>query len=73
MKHADEASPVQGDVIRDWNLTLEWKPQDLWVGAFWKRIGNCIDVWVCIIPCVPIHFSCWGKRWGMPSLDTDDV
>lgn len=57
---------------RDWNLQIEWKVKDFWIGAFWRRDGNCFDLWVCLLPCVPIHFSCWGARWGMPSLDTDD-
>jgi hypothetical protein len=43
---------------------LEWKPQDLWVGAFWRRCGNCIDLWVCLLPCLPIHF-CW--YWHDPA------
>jgi hypothetical protein len=46
--------------MRNWNLQLEWKPQDLWIGAFWKRDGNRFDLWVCILPCLPVHFSCWG-------------
>lgn len=50
--------------MKDWNLQLEFKPQDAWIGAFWKRDGNCLDVWVCLLPCVPLHFSCWGRRWG---------
>lgn len=42
-----------------WFLALEWKPQDFWVGAFWRfdeqwRYG---DLWVCLLPCLPIHFS----------------
>ena len=43
-------------------LSLEWKLQDLWIGAFWKRVGNSLDVWVCLIPCVPIHFSGWRSE-----------
>lgn len=51
-----------------WALAVEWKPQDLWIGAFWERTASPqrrkhrrgrkfshIDVWVCIIPCVPLH------------------
>lgn len=53
-------------------FAIEWKPQDLWVGAFWKtsRIsyhvdgrGWCsmeTDLWVCLLPCVPIHFT-WAR------------
>jgi len=40
-------------------LSVEWKLQDLWVGVFWKRVGNSWDVWVCLLPCLPIHLSCW--------------
>lgn len=58
--------------MSDWNCDIEFKPQDLWIGAYWKRDGNCLDVWICLIPCVPIHLSFWGDRWGMPSLDPDD-
>lgn len=61
--------------MRNWFIRLEWKPQDLWVGVFWKalydhssiwpmakRVKNGrwvrsrVDVWVCIVPMVPIHF-----------------
>jgi hypothetical protein len=38
-------------------VTLEWKLADLWIGVFFTR-G---DVWVCILPCLPIHIA-WGER-----------
>lgn len=38
---------------RGWRV--EWKPEDLWVGVFWRRTGNRLDVWVCLLPCLPIH------------------
>lgn len=45
-------------VTRRWFCRLEWKPQDLWVGVFWKRDYPWqLDVWVCIVPMVPIHFG----------------
>ena len=56
---------ISGARYRDWNLQLEFKPQDLWIGLYWRREGNCVDVWVCLLPCLPLHFSCWGERWGM--------
>lgn len=45
-------------------LRVEWKPQDCWVGVFWKQprgrkrggVG-ALDVWVCLLPMVPIHFT----------------
>lgn len=58
--------------MRDWNLQLEFKLRDAWIGAYWVHDGNCFDIWVCIVPCIPIHFSCWGNRWGMPAINPDD-
>lgn len=49
--------PFQG-MYRRWFARLEWKPQDLWVGVFWKRDHpSSLDVWVCIVPMVPLHFG----------------
>lgn len=58
-------------------VRLEWKPQDLWVGAFWK-VSECwatdgmddpfddrtvpmVDLWICLIPMVPLHLT-WQRR-----------
>ena len=34
---------------------FEFKLEDCWVGVFWKRRGEWIDVWICFLPCVPLH------------------
>jgi hypothetical protein len=63
-------------------IRLEFKPQDCWIGIFWKTtrghaVGKQfnpwsfsidqsalpherIDVWVCILPMLPIHV--WWTR-----------
>lgn len=46
-----------------WQCRFEFKLQDMWIGAFWKRIGNCVDVWICFLPCVPLHICC---HWHDP-------
>lgn len=46
-------------VFEFYNWQFEWKLQDFWIGAFWKRTGNTVDLWICLIPCVPLHVS-WG-------------
>ncbi len=53
-------------------IRVEWKPQDCWIGAFWKsggsvksymagtgeyRVSRRVDLWVCLVPMVPIHFT----------------
>lgn len=42
-----------------WRAHFELKWRDIWVGLYWKQIGNCIDVWICFIPCIPLHISWW--------------
>lgn len=37
-------------------IRLEWKPSDCWVGAFWKKSYNRFDLWICLVPMVPIHY-----------------
>lgn len=45
---------------------FEWKLPDLWIGAFWKTtyanlnsglIATQTDVWICVLPCVPLHIT----------------
>lgn len=53
---------------RKWRVRLEFKAADCWVGVFWKATPlpnqpgmSLINVWVCLLPMVPIHLT-W-KRW----------
>jgi hypothetical protein len=48
---------------RKFYLKVEWKLQDFWVGAYWERDPRWgLDVWVCIIPTLPLHFG-WRRMW----------
>jgi hypothetical protein len=48
-------------IIRKTVLKIEliWEPRDLWIGIFWRNMGDCsktvLHAYVCFIPCVPIH------------------
>lgn len=42
-------------MIRRWFVRVEWKPQDCWVGVYWDQDDWHLDVWVCLLPMVPIH------------------
>lgn len=41
-------------------IRLEFKLQDAWIGAYWRKSGRMFEIWVCIIPCVPIHY--WSVK-----------
>jgi hypothetical protein len=44
---------------------IEFKLEDMWVGVFWRRHEFMpaypqhheiqYDVWICLLPCLPIH------------------
>jgi hypothetical protein len=36
--------------------------RDLWVGVYWRRYPNALEVYLCLVPIVPIRFY-W--QWGM--------
>jgi hypothetical protein len=60
MHYTEHNEPISDRLVFDgWNIALEFKPQDLWIGAYWKRIGHCVDVWICLVPMLPIHVSWW--------------
>lgn len=40
-----------------WDVRLEFKLQDFWIGVFWKNRSFDGDIWICLLPCVPIHVS----------------
>jgi hypothetical protein len=46
-------------------VRLEFVPQDLWVGAYWRisdpDLGHArrrrVDVWLCLLPCLPLRLT----------------
>lgn len=49
--------PPFNGVTRRWFVRVERKMQDAWVGVYWDRAPLALDVWVCIVPMLPIHFG----------------
>jgi hypothetical protein len=50
-------------------VRIELKPQDLWIGAFWRteqaEYGSTVThLWICLLPCIPIHL--WWYRKARP-------
>jgi len=55
-------------------VSVQWEPRDLWVGAYWDVTinsgefgyydGRWFDVWLCLVPCVPIHVEWYRRKAG---------
>lgn len=36
-------------------IRVERKWEDAWIGVFWQRKLGYLHVYICIVPCFPIH------------------
>lgn len=45
------------------SVALEWKLEDLWVGAFWNGDRDECTLWLCILPCLPIRLH-YKRAYG---------
>jgi hypothetical protein len=41
---------------------FEFKVQDCWVGVYWNRGHVVTDVYVCLLPMLPLHIA-WPREW----------
>jgi hypothetical protein len=48
---------------RYWSVSVERKFQDLWIGIYWRADDLTIDVWICFVPCFPLHITI--ARWEL--------
>ncbi len=53
-----------------WRWRIEWKRADQWLGRFYDGP----DQWICVVPCLPIHWRLW-PAWpkdGLPDTPEFD-
>lgn len=47
--------------ITSFEIALQFKLQDMWIGCFWYYQNNIFNwefvAYICIIPCLPIRFK----------------
>lgn len=59
------------------NIRIERKWQDCWIGVYWDcredSFGEIGDIWICLIPCFPIHISWWKYRSLTDSIPLCDL
>lgn len=49
---------------------FEFKPQDCWIGVFWKKTRgdyvHRLDIWVCLLPMLPFHLTLFYRSKEVP-------
>jgi hypothetical protein len=48
--------------LNRWHIAIEFKLADLWIGAFYKKAFTAFDLWVCLLPCLPIHITIYAPE-----------
>lgn len=38
-----------------WRIKLEFKKHDCWLGCYWTMHHRDLHIYICLIPCLPIH------------------
>jgi hypothetical protein len=40
-------------------MTLQWEyvPQDVWIGIYWTRREGILHLYLCLVPCFPLHIT----------------
>jgi|ERR671922_3001767 hypothetical protein len=67
-------------LVRNTWIALECHPADCWVGVFWERrrtpyrteqgmVTAELHVWVCLVPCFPLHVIQTTALRRMPAGD----
>lgn len=46
---------MSGMSKRRWHLRLQWEPRDCWIGLYWTRATYSTHVYICLLPCFPLH------------------
>lgn len=61
-------------------LCLEFKAADMWIGAYWTHRKNFpmtrwtrTDVWLCIVPMLPIHLTLYLPMRRVEGATKGDV
>ncbi|KKL67821.1 hypothetical protein LCGC14_2131120 [marine sediment metagenome] len=44
-------------------VQIQWEPRDWWVGTFWRKTEIAVHLYVCIVPCLPLHVTILKRQY----------
>lgn len=54
--------------IRNTQVWLHFEPRDIWIGVYWNQDDDFNEVYVCILPMLPVRFL-WARHWLVPPYE----
>lgn len=51
-----------GEVPGAVKVRLHFEPRDCWVGVYWDHNDLTNEVYICVLPLLPLHIS-WPREW----------
>lgn len=54
MRH-DAAEAARRSKKHLYSIRFEWKLADMWIGVYWRRERYTLHIWICFLPCIPLH------------------
>ena len=52
-------------------VQLECKIQDCWIGVYWRREEEQLHIWICLLPCFPLHIQVHPKELVKPDAHAE--
>lgn len=49
-------------MFRVTRIELKFEPRDLWIGVYWNRHWYALEVYICIVPLLPLKVVFPGLR-----------
>lgn len=43
------------------SVYVKFEPRDLWIGVYWNKPIWGLEIYICIIPCLPIKLMWFDK------------
>jgi len=40
---------------KKYSVAIKFVKEDVWIGVFWEKKPSRLDIYVCLLPCFPIH------------------
>jgi hypothetical protein len=51
---------------------FEVKLADLWIGVYWEWSQDVLEIWICFVPCIPLHIQIIPPVQTLPEYSQEE-